>query len=60
VGLFGPALDSVFAENRAFATAFEVAVPQISNLKFEISDALALAVALGFAIRFKRIAHSHN
>ena len=34
VGLFGPAFDFVFAENRAFAAAFEVAVSPISNLKW--------------------------
>jgi len=58
VGLFGPAFDFVFAENRAFAAAFEVAVSPISNLKFEIS--VAVAVATGFAIRFRRIAYSHS
>jgi len=57
-GAFCPAFDFVFAENRAFAAAFEVAVCPFSNLKFEIS--VAVAVAFGFAIRFRRIAYSHG
>lgn len=57
-GAFCPAFEFVFAENRAFAAAFEVAVSPISNLKFEIS--VAVAVAFGVFIKFKRIVYSHS